>query len=99
MLCVNLSALPCQSMSWSISPFMSDARIPTIPARSMIARSRFGLRRPAAASVPRMEESSDAVYAEGTAECLCPGMSGMHSAASPLQRPWPARKRRKLRTA
>ena len=78
-----------QSMSGSLSAFMSPARMPSTAASSTIARSRLG--RSDRWKHPSSDDTSGAVYAEGTVECLWPGIRGAAAAASGPHKPIPAR--------
>ena len=84
-----------QSTSDNLRAFMSPARMPRTDASSIIARSRLG--RSERGKPSSIGDTSAAEYADGTVECLWPGMRGTAAATSGPHIPILARKRAKSR--
>ena len=74
---------------------MSPARMPKTAARSIIALVLSG-QRPVVLPSSRAD-TSPAVYAAGTDECLCPGIIGIDAATEGSHSPLPASVRAKSR--
>ena len=93
--CTNDTVFARQSMSDSLRALMSPARMPRTDASSIIARSRLG--RSERGKLSNIVDTSAAGYADGTVECLWPGIWGTAAATSGPHAPTLARKRVKSR--
>ena len=91
----NGAALARRPMSDSLRASVSPARMPRTDASSIIARSRLG--RSERGKLSNIVDTSAVEYADGTVECLWPGIWGTAAATSGPHAPTLARKRVKSR--